>query len=128
MEAINNNWSGTVEFKKIFVPTGELKLNGEPKLRPMTTRKILLFNCVTKVELAFTVTKTSCGWSLRDPRGDSAGDRVTWNAGTQVAGRKDWKGKSLTPTGFVKEVERLIGTDRAHALLVEATFGVKPAE
>ena len=81
-----------------------------------------------EVELAFTVTKTSCGWSLRDPRGDSAGDRATWKAGTPIAGRKDWKGKSLTPTGFISEVERLIGTDRAHALLVEATFGVKPAE
>lgn len=124
----NPTWTGVVEITRIFVETGERAPNGQMKRMPVKHRKIILTSSLGD-ELSFSVTKTSCGWSIRDPRGESGKTETVWRDGKpKMIMMSCDQGKSHTPTGWITEVTRLVGEDRAHALLVEATFGVKPSE
>lgn len=122
----SNNWGGNVEFKKIFVETGQYKADGSPKLRPITLRKIILTNGDSKLECS--VTKTQHGWKIRDPREEWVSDGRDWVNGECVTKLKQTcKGESLLPGEWIRRMGRLIGEEKAHSLLVEATFGIKPS-
>ena len=78
----NPTWTGVVEITRIFVETGERSPNGTPKRMPVKHRKIILTSGLGD-ELSFSVTKTSCGWSIRDPRGESGKTETVCVKGSQ---------------------------------------------
>lgn len=118
-------WTGEVEMRTVFFPTGEFKANGEPKLRKGRVLKIHLrrgcdlisFNVTHRTDKVTGVRTTS----ITDHR-----EKATGTGGTQgIWGTRDkapvgGKTRSYTPSGWASEVERYVGWSEAVALLMEA--------
>lgn len=126
--AVSDNWTTSCEVNLVFVETEDRTKDGKTKRLPIKQRRIILSHR-NGSQLSFSVTKTHCGWSIRDPRGESTKTATVWSNGkpkSVVVGCD--KGKSLTPTAWVATVKNLIGEDKAHNLIVEVCYGIKPAD
>ena len=115
-EAKQTNWTGDVEIRKIFYPTGKFKANGEPQLRMSKLTTIVLTNGPD--HLKFNVTNRGGFSSITDDRERRTGVMGTsglWN--TREVGKPSGPKKSLTPSGWIQAVRNMICEQDARYLL-----------
>lgn len=95
-------WSAKYEITRSFIPTGEIRKNGQPVMRPVNRRAFILKDEILGTVVRFPVNKVKGRWRVHDPRHK--------NSGLKGSG-------SLTPLEFIDAVKNMIGVDRAAALL-----------
>lgn len=118
-------WAGETETKRIFLPTGQYRANGQPVLRPITIRYIVLTHARYE-PLRFTVTHITRngfrGTTICDHRPEATGHHGTTGIWGTRKSAKAGKAQSYGPSAWVDEVTHLIGAQQAWELLIEQGY------